>query len=385
MTGARASMYARPRPDTSPLQVTRPSDILDFERGPSWPNRIALAPLTNRQSNPDGTLHEDELRWLQRRAVGGFSMVMTCAAAVAPEGQAFPGQLALWDDKFIPGLARMASALRSKGSVSSVQLHHGGFRADPSLSGLNRVAPWADPDRQSSALTTAEVRSTVQRFADAARRVERAGFDGVELHGAHGYLLAQFLDGRNNTRTDRYGGDIAGRMRVLLESLAAIRDVTGPQFQVGLRLSPTRYGIDLDDALISAESAMASGLIDYLDMSMWDVRAAASNGSGLTELFAGIPRGSAKLGVAGKIHSAADAQWCLDQGADFVLVGTSAIAHHDFAHRVLRDSSFNSLPPPFSRSHLEAEAVGPRFIEYLATEWDDFVCEEAAGTEPGSS
>jgi 2,4-dienoyl-CoA reductase-like NADH-dependent reductase (Old Yellow Enzyme family) len=358
--------------------TTRPGYPLVLRNGPAWPNRIALAPMTNLQSNDDGSLHEDELRWLRRRAVGGFGMVMTCAAHVAPEGQGFQGQLAVWDDRFLPGLTRLATALRSDGVVSNVQLHHGGVRADPAVSGLTRVAPWDDSERGARALTTAEIREVVANFARAARRVEQAGFDGVEIHGAHGYLLAQFLSADRNTRTDGYGGDLESRSRIIFEVLEAIRETTKPGFQVGIRLSPLRYGIVLPEALTLAEKVMASGLVDYLDMSLWDVETRSSEpeheGRTLTELFAALPRHGTRLGVAGKIVSGRSVQWCLDNGADFVLVGTGAILQHDFASRVLADPLFVSIDQPVSRQHLADEAVGPRFIHYLATDWDDFVC-----------
>ncbi|WP_235013235.1 NADH:flavin oxidoreductase [Arthrobacter sp. SLBN-100] len=354
-----------------------PARPMELDNGPAWPNRLVLAPLTNQQSNQDGTLHEDELRWLGRRAIGGFGMVMTCAAYVAPEGKAFPGQLGVWDDRCLPGLTQLATALRTGGAVSCVQLHHGGRRANPAVSGVPAVAPWDDTEHGARALTTAEIKGVVANFARAARRVQEAGFDGVEIHAGHGYLLAQFLDATRNTRNDEYGGHLTNRSRILLEVLEAVRGATEPGFQVGIRLSPWRYGIVLDESLVVAEQIMASGLVDYLDMSLWDVKSrpeeAQYGGQTLTELFSALPRHGTRLGVAGKITSAAAVQWCLDEGADFVMVGTGAILHHDFANRVLADPKFVSIDQPVSRRHLEAEDVGPRFIDYITSMWDDFV------------
>lgn len=147
---------------------------------------MALAPLTNMQSNADGTLHEDEYQFLVRRAQGEFAMVMTCAAHVSRAGQAFPGQLGIFDDVHLDGLTRLAEGLRAAGAVSSIQLQHGGRRADTRLSGRPVVAPWDDPAKGATALTTAEVEQGVSDFVDAAVRTERAGFGGVEVHGAHG-------------------------------------------------------------------------------------------------------------------------------------------------------------------------------------------------------
>jgi 2,4-dienoyl-CoA reductase-like NADH-dependent reductase (Old Yellow Enzyme family) len=357
--------------------MTALAESLSLPRGPAWANRLALAPLTNWQSNDDGTLHEDEYRWLVRRAEGGFGMVMTCAAHVSQGGQSFPGQLAAWDDRFLPGLSRLADGLRSAGSVSSVQLQHGGRRADPALTGLPRVAPWDDPARDTQALTTGEVEQVVEDFVAAAVLVERAGFDGVEVHGAHGYLICQFLDGRHNTRSDGYGGSLDDRSRMLFEILAGIRDRTGPDFQVGLRLTPEGNGILLHEARTLAGEVLGSGLLDYLDMSLWDVDKAPSHPEQqdrrLMDFFTDLPRGGTRLGVAGKILDTVRAVDCLDRGADFVLIGTGAILHHDFAHRAVTEPAFRSLEQPVPREHLVGESVGPAFLTYLSTNWDDFV------------
>jgi 2,4-dienoyl-CoA reductase-like NADH-dependent reductase (Old Yellow Enzyme family) len=356
--------------------VTAADAPLDLVRGPSWGNRLAVAPLTNKQSNADGTLGDDERRWLVARAQGGFGLVMSCATYVAAEGQAWVGQLGISDDRHLPGLSRLAEDLRAAGTVSAVQLHHGGLRADSAVSGVRTVAPWDDEGKGVRALTTAEVHGAVDAFVSAAGRAERAGFDGIEVHGAHGYLVGQFLDGRHNVREDGYGGSAGERSRFLLEILAGIRQTTGPEFQVGLRLSPERFGIDLTEAAALVATVMAGGHLDYLDLSLWDARkqphGLAEDGL-LLDRFAALPRHGVRLGYAGKILSAADVAWCLAHAADFVTVGTGAIIHHDFARRVLADPSFVSIPHPVTRAHLEAEYAGPAFVEYLATNWDDYV------------
>jgi 2,4-dienoyl-CoA reductase-like NADH-dependent reductase (Old Yellow Enzyme family) len=344
-------------------------DPLDLVHGPAWRNRLALAPLTNKQSAADGTLGDDEREWLVARARGGFGMVMTCATYVDRAGNAWAGQLGISDDAHLPGLSRLAEELRAAGAVSSVQLHHAGRRADAAVSGVPLVAPWDDPARGVRALTTQEVRDAVQAFVDGAVRAERAGFDGAEVHGAHGYLVGQFLDGRNNRRDDEYGAD---RGRFLDEILEGIRAATSPGFQLGLRLSPSRFGIEVPDAVALTERVLAGGRVDYLDLSLWDVRTPYDDGL-LLEPFAALPRHGTRLGYAGKVGSAADAAWCLERGADFATIGTGAIVHHDFAARAVADPGFAATPHPVSREHLAAESVGPAFVDYLASNWDDFV------------
>jgi 2,4-dienoyl-CoA reductase-like NADH-dependent reductase (Old Yellow Enzyme family) len=361
--------------------VTDPADRLDLTRGPAWANRMALAPLTNKQSEDDGTLSDDERRWLVARARGGFGMVLSCATYVAPEGQAWEGQLGISDDRHLPGLTRLAEELRAEGAVSAMQLHHGGQRADAAVSGRGLVAPWADAAKGVRALTTGEVHAAVDAFVAAAGRAERAGFDGVEVHGAHGYLVGQFLDGRHNHREDGYGGSPQERSRFLLEVLEGIRQTTGPAFQLGLRLSPERFGIDLAEAAELTSTVLAGGHLDYLDLSLWDVRKHPHGHDGgplLVDHFRELPRHGVRLGYAGHVLSGPDVAWCLERGADFVSIGTGAIIHHDFARRVVSDPAFASTPQPVSREHLEAEHVGPAFVDYLATNWDDFVSPRSA-------
>lgn len=356
--------------------MTTLHDPLTLSRGPAWRNRLALAPLTNKQSHSDGSLSDDEIRWLVARAEGGMGLVMTAAAFVTPAGKAWSGQLGVHDDAMLPGLTRAADEIRAAGAVSSVQLHHGGMRADSTVSGQPLVAPWDDEDTGARALTSSEVEETIEAFVTGAQRVEAAGFDGVEVHGAHGYLICQFLSARNE-RTDGYGSSLDDRARFLREVVSGIRQTTGPDFQVGLRLTPERMGIELADAVETARWALGSGQLDYLDMSLWDVRKepleAAHAGTLLIDHFTGLERGQTRLAVAGKILGTADAQWCLDQGADAAVIGTGAILQRDFATRALTNADFRSVEQPVTRDHLAAELLGPAFIDYLATGWTDFV------------
>ncbi|WP_205473276.1 NADH:flavin oxidoreductase [Nocardioides sp. SYSU D00038] len=355
--------------------MTTIADQLPLAHGAPLDNRFALAPLTNKQSHPDGTLSDDEIRWLVARAEGGFGLTMTAAAYVAPAGKAWTGQLGIHDDAMLPGLERLATELRAAGSRSAVQLHHGGLRADPAASGTGRVAPWA-VEGTARALSTGEVEQAVADFVAAAVRAERAGFDGVEVHGAHGYLVGEFLDHRHNQRTDGWGGELAARARFVTEVVREIRAATGPDFQLGLRLTPERQGILLAEAKTVAADLMTSGWLDYLDMSLWDAFKTPyeeEHDGLLIEHFTELPRGETRLGVAGKVLSAADAQWCLDHGADFALIGSGAILHHDFPRRALADPAFVACAQPVTRDHLAAERVGPAFVDYLSTGWSDWV------------
>ncbi|MET0248217.1 MAG: NADH:flavin oxidoreductase [Sphingobium sp.] len=355
---------------------------LDLARGPAMPNRFMLAPLTNQQSHADGTLSDDEYHWLTKRAEGGFGLTMTCAAHVSREGQGFPGQLGIWSDAHLPGLSRLAASINAQGGVSSVQLQHSGRRARADVTGLAAVCPWDDAETGARALSTAEIEQVIEDFIAAAVRAEKAGFHGVELHGAHGYLLGQFLDADNNHRTDSYGGSFDDRCRVLLTTIEGVRARTGPAFQLGVRISPERFGISIEESRALAERLMTGGDIDYLDLSLWDVAKLpveeAHRDKPLIAHFMDLPRGRTRLGVAGKILDARTARRCLDEGADYVLIGRGAILHHDFPRLALADPDFAVTARPVTRDYLRNEGLGEAFIDYVAAGWKDFVREESS-------
>lgn len=352
--------------------MTTLNSPLPLRGGPALPNRLALAPLTNKQSHPDGTLSDQELAWLIARARGGFGLTMSAAAFVDPAGQAWVGQLGVSSDAHLPGLRRLADGVRAAGGVSSVQLHHGGLRADAAASGRQLVGPWAEESHGARALTTAEIAGVVDSFASAAARVEHAGVDGVEIHGAHGYLLAQFLDATHNTREDGYGGDAAGRARIVHEVIDAIRSRTGASFQVGLRLSPERFGLDLHEMVQLTADVLARGDLDYVDLSLWDVDklpVGATDGPLLIDHFLGLPRHGTALAVAGHLAGAADAQAVLDKGVDLVFIGKGAIVDHAFARHALDDAAYAAPAFPVTRDHLRAQYLSEPFVEYFSTNW----------------
>jgi 2,4-dienoyl-CoA reductase-like NADH-dependent reductase (Old Yellow Enzyme family) len=331
-----------------------------------------LAPLTNHQSHADGTLSDDEYGWLNMRAEGGFGAVMTCGAHVVPNGRCFPGQLGIFSDSHIEGLRRLATGIKAQGSLAIVQLFHAGNRSPADMIGEAPIFPSDDQVTGARGMTTAEVEKLVEDFIIAAQRAEKAGFDGVELHGAHGYLPCAFLSPTSNLRTDKYGGSLENRTRFVKEIIDGVRKHCGAQFNIGLRLSAERFGLEVEETCQVAQGFMREDAIDYLDFSLWDAFKEPADerlqGRSLMSYFTELDRGNVRLGVAGKIMSAADSKACVDAGADFVLIGRAAILHHDFPHKVNADKSFEAVTAPVSREYLEMQGVGPAFIHYL----DDF-------------
>ncbi|MDO8361268.1 MAG: NADH:flavin oxidoreductase [Actinomycetota bacterium] len=357
--------------------MSSPFDQVTFRHGPAMANRFMLAPLTNQQSHPDGVLSDEELHWLSLRARGGFGLTMTCAAYVQAVGQGFAGQLGIFDDSHVPGLTRMAQALNATGTVSYVQLHHAGNRSSAELVGAQPVCPSDDPATGARALTTDEVQQVVADFVVAAGRAQNAGFHGVELHGAHGYLICQFLSAELNQRDDQYGGSLENRSRLLFEIVDGIRAECGEGLALAVRLSPERFGMRIAEIVEVYGRLVASGKVDLIDMSLWDVDRLATDegyeGRTLTEIFAELPRGEVRLGVAGKLHDPADVQRILDQGVDVAVLGRVAILHHDYPNLLAADPAFRPRRTPADPAVLAAEGVSPTFVHYLATNFKGFV------------
>jgi 2,4-dienoyl-CoA reductase-like NADH-dependent reductase (Old Yellow Enzyme family) len=353
-------------------------DPLTFNRGPVMKNRFMLAPLTNHQSHADGVLSDEEFNWLTMRARGGFGLVMTCAAHVQAQGQGFPGQLGVFSDSHLEGLGRLATEIRRHGSLSFVQLHHAGMRSPSKIIGTRPVCPSPDEKTGARELSTAEVEQLAADFISAAFRAENAGYDGVEVHGAHGYILGQFLSGTINRREDRYGGSLQNRSRILFDILHGIRAQCRPDFLVGVRLSPERFGMDLGEILEVARQLLDSGLIDLLDMSLWDVFKEPEDeryqGDSLLSAFTALDRGEARLCAAGKIGGAQAAQKVLNSGADIVTIGRAAILHHDFPQLCRNDPDFESMALPVTSDHLRKEGLSGKFIDYMKT-WEGFVAD----------
>ena len=341
-------------------------------------NRFMLAPLTNMQSHADGTMSDDEYRWLTMRAAGGFGLTMTCAAHVQARGQGFGGQLGVFGDQHLEGLTRLANGIHERDSVAVVQLHHAGIRAPADLIGETPVGPSDDEETGARAMSEAEVEALANDFIEAAVRAERAGFDGVEVHGAHGYIVCAFLSPELNRRTDRYGGSPENRARLLFDIIDGIRARCRPDFNVSVRLSPERFGLQLLEIQAVAERLLAEAKIDYLDMSLWDVFKnpveEAHQSQSLLSYFTSLPRGDVRLGVAGKIRGSGAVQRLLDEGVDFALIGRAAILHHDFPVRAAADSAFEAIATPVSAQYLRDEGLGPAFVKYMSG-WKGFVAD----------
>lgn len=353
-------------------------DSVSFAHGPSMKNRFMLAPLTNQQSHVDGTLSDDEYHWLTLRAQGGFGLTMTCASHVQAVGQGFAGQLGCFDDLHLDGLTRLATGIHQHDSVAVVQLHHAGRRSPKDLIGTQPLSAGDDEKMGARAMTTAEVEEMIQAFVDAAVRVEKAGFDGVELHGAHDYLICQFLNAELNTRSDQYGGSFENRQRVLFSIIDGIRASCGSNFHLGVRLSPERFGMQTFEIVEVYRRLISESKVDMIDMSLWDVFKTGADEDfadrRIIDIFANEERGSTRLAVAGKLYTAVDMARAIDAGADIVAVGRAAITNHDFPAQTQKNANFTMRELPVPRATLREEGLSDTFIGYMGN-WPGFAGE----------
>lgn len=225
-------------------------------RGVTLRNRIGVAPMCQ-YSAEDGLANDWHVVHLGARATGGAGLVIAEATAVTPQGRISPGDLGLWDDAQIAPLARVTSYLRSQGAVAGIQLAHAGRKAGSAVpwqggkplsddqGGWNVIGasplPFYDGYRTPHEMSVADIAALVDDFRQATRRADAAGFELVEIHAAHGYLIHSFLSPLSNRRTDDYGGSFANRARLLLDITHAVRDVWPEHLPLAVRLSASDW------------------------------------------------------------------------------------------------------------------------------------------------
>lgn len=355
---------------------------LPFRNGARARNRVWLAPMTNSQSHEDGSLSDEELQWLALRAEGGFGVIETCAAHVALDGKGWTGELGVFDDALIPGLTRVAAAMRERGAMSLAQIFHGGARAPSELTGTRPWSASEPPEPHgvdaARAATLEDIARVIAEFRDGAVRAHQAGFDGVELHGAHGYLLCQFLSRVENRRDDHYGGSLEARARLMREVTRAVREAVPSSFLVGVRLSPEDFshakGLDLDESLTLAKWLCDDG-IDFLHISLWKAfnNTRKRPDEHPVALFRAACPAEVQLVVAGSIWTPAEAESLLAKGADAIALGRAAIANPDWPARAA-DPAWEPRRPPLSLEELRARGLSDVFAGYMRY-WKGFVAD----------
>jgi len=236
-------------------------------------NRIVMPPMGTNFSTEDGYASKRLIDYHVERAKGGVGLIIVEGAYVEPRGRGSVRQLAVDNDNKISGLKKLATAIQTNGAKAALQLFHGGRQSLSSIIGTQPVSAsevFCKLTRETPrALTVKEIQDVVEAFAEAARRTKAAGFDAVEIHGAHGYLINQFLSPLTNKRTDEYGGDVKGRTRFLLEILGRIRDKVGSDYPILCRINGDDYiegGLTLEETKKIAQMLEAAG-VDALHIS----------------------------------------------------------------------------------------------------------------------
>ncbi|HZT73009.1 MAG TPA: NADH:flavin oxidoreductase/NADH oxidase [Terriglobales bacterium] len=351
-------------------------------RGVVLSNRVVVSPMCQ-YSSRDGFANEWHLVHLGSRAVGGAALIFTEAAAVLPEGRISPQDLGIWDDRHVEMLARIVRFIHGQGALAGIQLAHAGRKAStrrpwdgrgmvpPEEGGWQPVAPSAVPfapgDPPPAALSAGGIAAIVEAFAAAARRARSAGFDVIEIHGAHGYLLHEFLSPLANRRQDAYGGSFEGRTRMLQETVAAIRREWPEQQPLFVRISTTDWaqgGWEVEDSVALARQLAAWG-VDIVDCSSGGIvplEDPASRtipaGPGYQTEFAARLRREAGVATAavGMITSPAQADHIIRSGqADLVVLAREELRDPYFPLRAARELGQAAAWPP---QYLRAAPAG---------------------------
>ncbi len=238
-------------------------------------NRCIVPAMVMNLCEEDGSCTERFAAYHEAKAKGGFAMIITedfAITNVAGKGHQYIG--GLWKDEHIPGFKEYTDRLHKWGALSIVQLHHPGRQ----IGVIDKDTPWApsaipcpfSPDMMPHEMTVAEIKLVVKQFGQAAARAKAAGFDGCELHGAHGYLIEEFMSPYSNKRTDEYGGDLCNRMRFALEIIHEVREQTGPDFIIGYKLSSDEWvsgGLTIEDTKAYVPFLEEAG-VDYFGVSV---------------------------------------------------------------------------------------------------------------------
>lgn len=312
-------------------------------------NRMVMPPMGTNYASDDGFITGRIIRYYEARAEGGTGLIIVEVAAVAPEGKAISHQVGIWADKFIPGLRCLAESIKKHGARAVIQLHHAGRQTTAKTTGYRPVAPseiacpiCRDTPR---ALNVDEIRGLVEAFGHAARRAREAGFDAVEIHGTHGYLINQFLSPYSNKRTDEYGGSPGARRRFPMEVYDAVRAAVGEDFPVLFRINAdegVEGGITPEEGRDFARVLEQAG-VDALHVSggvygsplpiiptMYEPLLPLAGYAADIKAEVSIP-----VIAVGKIHDPeAGEQLIADAEADFVSLGRALITDSHFARKV---------------------------------------------------
>jgi 2,4-dienoyl-CoA reductase-like NADH-dependent reductase (Old Yellow Enzyme family) len=338
-------------------------------------NRVVMAPMTTWAANDDGTVSDEEEAYYRRRAKD-VGLIITGCTHVQANGVGFTGEFAAHDDRFIPSLSRLARAARSGGAPAILQLFHAGVKTSPALVSdivaASAVEGEAGPFAPASiprALSDAEILAVAQAFADATRRAILAGFDGIELHGAHGFLIQNFLSPHFNRREDRWGGSLDNRMRFPLAVVDAVRGAIALHadraFALGYRISVdegTETGLKIADSLQLIDRLIEHG-VSYIHVSLGNALEQRpvddSAGRSIVSLVHERIANRVPLIAAGGIRTPDEARQGIASGLSLVAIGQGLVMDPEWVAQA-RNGQDCAIAASLAAADVSRLAIPPR-------------------------
>ncbi|WP_176330379.1 NADH-dependent flavin oxidoreductase [Oceanobacillus rekensis] len=321
--------------------------------GMEMKNRMIMAPMTNYSSNQDGSVTEDEINYYTRRSKG-VGAVITAVANITPGGKGFPGQIGCDRDELIPSLSKLAKSIKGQGAKAILQIFHAGRMSLPDeVPNRDVTAPSNIPAEREGTLgevprelTVEEIEGIIDAFGQATRRAIEAGFDGVEIHGANGYLIQQFFSPHANRREDQYGGNLEKRMTFPLAVIDkvqhTVKEYAKAPFIVGYRFSPEEPetpGITMGDTLHLVDVLADKGL-DYLHVSLLDfwskARREADTSKTRVELLLETINKRIPLVGVGSLYKADDAAEAKKTGIEFLGLGRELLIDPEWVQKIAK-------------------------------------------------
>lgn len=239
-------------------------------------NRLVMPPMATAKSEADGRINKNILDYYDEKSKGGYiSLIIIEHSFISQQGKASNNQLSISDDSLVESLKELSDIIHKNGTKAIMQINHAGSATTTDITGMEVVGPSAIENLSKNSgvipkeLNKNEIEAIVREFSEAALRVKKAGFDGVEIHSAHGYLLSQFISPLTNKRVDEYGGDLKGRIKIHIEIIKKVREAVGEDFPILLRLGAADYmdgGLTIEESKVAAHEFEKTG-VDMLDIS----------------------------------------------------------------------------------------------------------------------
>ncbi|MFK4344358.1 MULTISPECIES: NADH-dependent flavin oxidoreductase [unclassified Paenibacillus] len=327
-------------------------ESFSFKNGITLRNRVVMSPMTTWSSNDDYTISDEEVKYYKKR-VNGVGLVITGCMHVQPNGIGFTNEFAAYDDKFIPSLRKLADGAKSGGAPAVLQIFHAGNKALPDLtpngdvvssSAVETEATEFAPSVLPRELSHAEILEVIHAFGETTRRAIEAGFDGVEIHGAHGFLLQNFFSPFFNRREDQWGGSLENRLRFPLEVIREMKNVikkhaTKP-FIFGYRISPDEHqegGLRMKDTYVLIDRLIEAG-VDYVHASLADALSSkpvdSQDEKTYLELIVEHVNSRVPVLAAGSMVTPDNVATALDKGLTLAAIGHALIMNPDWIEKV---------------------------------------------------